>query len=95
PSRQLFKSRITEDTVPQLFCQLDVLRKTDEEYSYWKEKARWVRFEEIAENVLGRWSKPHVATLMQTALLDLKKYLTSDTSVVILNLTVSDFSNLA
>jgi hypothetical protein len=30
-----------ENDVPQLFCQLDVLRKSDEaEYAYWKEKAR-------------------------------------------------------
>ncbi len=33
---------------------------------------RWIRFEEHAEDVLGRWSKPHVATIPNTAISDLK-----------------------
>ncbi|CAF1623715.1 unnamed protein product, partial [Rotaria magnacalcarata] len=75
--------------VPQVFCQLDVLCRSDEtDYAYWKEKARWIRFEEIAENALGRWSKPHVATLMQTALLNLKKLLQN--GVIILNVSAND-----
>ncbi|CAF3407654.1 unnamed protein product [Rotaria socialis] len=75
--------------VPQVFCQLDVLCRSDEtDYAYWKEKARWIRFEEIAENALGRWSKPHVATLMQTALLNLKKLLQN--GVILLNVPAND-----
>lgn len=53
----------------------------------------WVRFEEIAENVLGRWSKPHVATLMQSALLDLKNLL--NRGVILLNVTATDLSTLS
>jgi hypothetical protein len=66
--------------IPPLFVQVDKLEKHDsEEYFYWKEKARWIRFEEQAEGVLGRWSKPHVATLPQTSLDDLKRLLLNGT----------------
>jgi hypothetical protein len=36
-----------ENDVPQLFCQLDVLRRSEEEdeYAYWKEKARYTKIE--------------------------------------------------
>ncbi len=54
---------------------------------------RWVRFEEIAETVLGRWSKPHVATLMQTSLLDLKSLLES--GVILLNVQTQDLPALS
>ncbi|UJR30669.1 hypothetical protein I4U23_018193 [Adineta vaga] len=94
-TRQPFHLGFTETDVPQLFCQLDVLRRSEEaeEYAYWKEKARWVRFEEIAENVLGRWSKPHVATLMQTALLDLKELL--GTGTILLSVQPTDLSQIS
>ena len=63
--------------IPPLFVQLDRLEidKETAEYVNWKEKARWIRFEEHAEDVLGRWSKPHVATLPQTALDELNELL--------------------
>jgi hypothetical protein len=54
---------------------------------------RWVRFEEIAESVLGRWSKPHVATLMQTSLLDLKELLIH--GVILLNIQPQDLPGLS
>jgi len=53
----------------------------------------WVRFEEIAENVLGRWSKPHVATLMQTALIDLKNLLQN--GIILLNVQPTDLSGIS
>jgi hypothetical protein len=53
----------------------------------------WVRFEEIAENVLGRWSKPHVATLMQTALIDLKNLLQN--GIILLNVQPTDLSGVS
>ncbi|CAF2512655.1 unnamed protein product [Rotaria sp. Silwood2] len=94
PTRHTFNLGFAENDVPQLFCQLDVLRRSEEaDFAYWKEKARWVRFEEIAENVLGRWSKPHVATLMQTALLDLKNLLTN--GVILLNVQGTDLTALS
>ena len=54
---------------------------------------RWVRFEEIAETVLGRWSKPHVATLMQTSLTDLKILLQK--GVILLNVQSTDLPALS
>jgi hypothetical protein len=33
---------------------------------------RWIRFEERAEDVLGRWSKPFVSTVPFSAMDDLK-----------------------
>jgi hypothetical protein len=53
----------------------------------------WVRFEEIAENVPGRWSKPHVATLMQTALLDLKNLLQN--GLILLNIPANDMLTIS
>jgi len=83
-----------DEEMPQLFCQLDVLRRSEEaEYAYWKEKARWVRFEEIAETVVGRWSKPHVATLLQSALLDLKSLL--QTGFILLDVPANELSGVS
>ncbi len=67
---------LSVNEIPPLFVQLDLLElQSDSEYLIWKEKARWIRFEEHAEDVMGRWSKPHVATLPQTALDELKELL--------------------
>ncbi len=52
-----------------------------------------MRFEEIAETVLGRWSKPHVATLVQTSLLDLKELM--NTGVILLNIQPPDLPGLS
>lgn len=77
------------DEIPPLFCQLDVLQRNQlGEFICWKEKARWIRFEEQAEQVLGRWSKPHVATIPQTAMEGLKELLTD--AITILNLQIAD-----
>jgi hypothetical protein len=53
----------------------------------------WIRFEEIAETVLGRWSKPHVATLMQMALLDLKTLLQN--GILLLDLPSNELSTIS
>ena len=72
--RMLYKMSLSVSEIPPLFVQLDQL-EIGNEYYFWKEKARWIRFEEQAEDVLGRWSKPHVATIPQTALDELKDLL--------------------
>ncbi len=74
--------------IPPLFCQLDVLENTPaNEYLCWKEQARWIRFEEQAEKVCGRWSKPHVASIPQTAIENLRNLLYDGTIMFDLNLT--------
>ena len=79
--------------IPPLFCQLDLLQRNQAgEYTCWKEKARWIRFEEQAEEVAGRWSKPHVATIPQTAMESLKE-LINETNPI-LNLQISETTEI-
>jgi hypothetical protein len=83
---------LSVDENPPLFVQLDQLT-IEKENSFWKEKARYVRFEEQAENVLGRWSKPHVATIPQTAVDELKELLTF--GIMIFDASVTDTKSVA
>ena len=78
--------------IPPLFVQLDQL-EIGNEYYFWKEKARWIRFEEQAEDVLGRWSKPHVATIPQTALDELKDLLND--GIMIFDALLGDMKEIA
>uniref|UniRef100_A0A3B4AIF3 Anion exchange protein 3 n=1 Tax=Periophthalmus magnuspinnatus TaxID=409849 RepID=A0A3B4AIF3_9GOBI len=39
----------------------------------WKERARWIKFEEDVEEETGRWGKPHVASLSFRSLLELRR----------------------
>jgi hypothetical protein len=41
----------------------------------WREKARWIKFEEDVEEGAERWGKPHVASLSFHSLLDLRRCL--------------------
>ncbi|CAC5411214.1 Anion exchange protein 3,Anion exchange protein 4,Sodium bicarbonate cotransporter 3,Sodium-driven chloride bicarbonate exchanger,Electroneutral sodium bicarbonate exchanger 1,Electrogenic sodium bicarbonate cotransporter 1,Electrogenic sodium bicarbonate cotransporter 4 [Mytilus coruscus] len=54
-----------------VFCELDVLRKHNENFE-WKESARWVKYEENLEEGGKRWSKPHVASLSMHSLFELR-----------------------
>ncbi|CAF0829892.1 unnamed protein product [Brachionus calyciflorus] len=88
----LYKDSMTEP--PPLFVQLDKLEKNEnQEYLYWKEKARWIRFEEQAEDALGRWSKPYVATIPQSALDELKQLIINGR--VCLSVNASDIKEIA
>ena len=53
------------------FVELEELTKSGEEME-WKEKARWIKFEEDVEDS-NRWGKPHVASLSFHSLLELRK----------------------
>jgi hypothetical protein len=91
----LYKMSVGAD-IPPLFVQLDKLEMDEHgEYFNWKERARWIRFEEQAEGVLGRWSNPHVATMPQTALDDLRRLLASPSSPLLLDATLGDVRELA
>ena len=91
----LYKMSLTVNEIPPLFCELDELSQSHvtHEYECWKEKARWIRFEEQAEDVLGRWSKPHVATLPHTSIDDLKDLIKN--GVVMLDLLLTDMRDIA
>ena len=54
---------------------------------------RWIRFEEQAEDVLGRWSKPHVATLTQTSIEELKELLVN--GKMMFDLMLTDMKEIA
>ena len=56
----------------QLFVELEELYLDDHEYQ-WKERARWIKFEEDVEEDVDRWGKPHVASLSFHSLLELRK----------------------
>lgn len=91
----LYKMSLSVNEIPPLFVELDELNynEASREPEYWKEKARWIRFEEQAEDVLGRWSKPHVATLPHTAIDELKDMLQN--GVMMFDALLTDMKEIA
>ena len=57
----------------QLFVELDELYLGENAEFEWKEKSRWIKFEEDVEEGAERWGKPHVASLSFHSLLELRK----------------------
>lgn len=57
---------------PRLFTEMDELCVCEDGETYWKETARWIKFEECVEEGGDRWSKPHVATLSLHSLFELR-----------------------
>ena len=56
-----------------MFVELDELVWDDMLGWEWKEKARWIKFEEDLEEGADRWGKPHVASLSFHSLLELRR----------------------
>lgn len=59
----------------QVFVELDELFVGDQNELEWREKARWIKFEEDVEEDAEKWGKPHVASLSFHSLLDLRRCL--------------------
>lgn len=57
----------------QVFVELDELHAGTEDTWEWREKARWIKFEEDVEEGADRWGKPHVASLSFHSLLELRR----------------------
>lgn len=55
--------------------ELDELYGLEGENYEWREKARWIKFEEDVEEGAERWGKPHVASLSFHSLLELRRCL--------------------
>ena len=55
--------------------ELDELFRDEGHDMQWKEKARWIKFEEDVEEGSNRWGKPHVASLTFHSLIELRKRL--------------------
>ncbi len=58
---------------PQMFVELDELHFGGDDMVEWREKARWIKFEEDVEEGAERWGKPHVASLSFHSLLELRR----------------------
>ena len=56
-----------------MFVELDELYIGESREYEWREKARWIKFEEDVEEGAERWGKPHVASLSFHSLLELRK----------------------
>jgi hypothetical protein len=64
-----------------VFVELDELNVVDDHEVEWREKARWIKFEEDVEEGAERWGKPHVASLSFHSLLELRKGLEQGTLI--------------
>ena len=51
---------------------MDVLNLKKEE---WSEQARWIKYEQNAEEETNRWGKPHISSLSFHSLIELRKCL--------------------
>uniref|UniRef100_A0A8C7YEJ9 Anion exchange protein n=1 Tax=Oryzias sinensis TaxID=183150 RepID=A0A8C7YEJ9_9TELE len=60
----------------RLFVELNELIVEKDQEMRWKERARWIKFEEDVEEETERWGKPHVASLSFRSLLELRRTIT-------------------
>ncbi|RUS76859.1 hypothetical protein EGW08_015392, partial [Elysia chlorotica] len=89
------KPRVTKkfDHSPhEVFVELDELHFGGEDLWEWREKARWIKFEEDVEEGAERWGKPHVASLSFHSLLELRRGLEKGT--VLLDLEATDLTSI-
>ncbi|XP_035995547.1 anion exchange protein 3 isoform X3 [Fundulus heteroclitus] len=70
------KKRAAEKKTHELFVELNELIVDKDHEMRWKERARWIKFEEDVEEETDRWGKPHVASLSFRSLLELRRTIT-------------------
>src|SRR5882724_2303700 len=75
-----------------LFSELEELVSTGDDME-WRERARWIKFEEDVEEGGDRWSKPHVATISLHSLFELRSCILSGTGM--LDLEASSLDQIA
>ncbi|CAH0401805.1 unnamed protein product [Chilo suppressalis] len=85
--------KVYDKSPHSVFVQLDELFSKADGESEWKEKARWIKYEEDVEEGAHRWGKPHVASLSFHSLLNLRRCL--ETGVVLLDLEEKDLPGVA
>ncbi|CAH1961218.1 unnamed protein product [Acanthoscelides obtectus] len=77
-----------------LFSEMEELVKEGDELN-WKERARWIKFEEDVEEGGNRWSKPHVATLSLHSLFELRSLILSGSVILDMEaITVEQIADL-
>ncbi|XP_060562813.1 anion exchange protein 2-like isoform X2 [Ruditapes philippinarum] len=93
--RKYFKPEVKkyDHTPHEVFVELDELNVVDDHEVEWREKARWIKFEEDVEEGAERWGKPHVASLSFHSLLELRKGL--EQGSLILDLEAPDLITIA
>ncbi|XP_069010952.1 anion exchange protein 3 [Embiotoca jacksoni] len=70
------KRRVADKKTHELFVELNELIVEKDHEMRWKERARWIKFEEDVEEETDRWGKPHVASLSFRSLLELRRTIT-------------------
>ncbi|XP_021352339.1 band 3 anion transport protein-like isoform X2 [Mizuhopecten yessoensis] len=86
-----FKRKKIDHSPHEVFVELDELYLGENDYE-WREKARWIKFEEDVEEGAERWGKPHVASLSFHSLLELRRGLES--GCLLLDLDASDLPTI-
>jgi len=71
----------------ELFIEMDELEGEE-----WVERSRWIKYEEDLEAEVGRWGKPHVASLTFHSLINLRLCMESGT--LMLDITARDLPEL-
>ncbi|XP_076868404.1 anion exchange protein 2b isoform X2 [Brachyhypopomus gauderio] len=67
------RNRKLDRTPHEVFVELNELILDKNQEMQWRERARWIKFEEDVEEETDRWGKPHVASLSFRSLLELRK----------------------
>lgn len=68
----IYHKNFGKETFHKAYVEMNELTK-DGEKSYWKERARWIMYEEKLEEETDRWSKPHVPCLSFRYLLEVQR----------------------
>jgi len=89
---QITLPKFNYDHAPkESFVELEELTYGTDNEIQWKERARWIKYEEDVEQN-DRWGKPHIASLSFHSLLELRKGIESGT--VLLDLECFDLSSI-
>lgn len=87
------RESIVKPTTPVVFCELlELSHATHEELFYWKEKARWIKYEETVEKSGKRWSKPHIPLVNAVSVFQLRNCIKR--GAVLLDIAVDSYVEL-
>ncbi|KAM9654739.1 electroneutral sodium bicarbonate exchanger 1-like [Morphnus guianensis] len=90
----ILRTKEDEQHVPhRLFSELDEICVKEGQDAEWKETARWLKFEEDAEDGGERWSKPYVGTLSLHSLSELRSCISNGT--VLLDVCANSIEEIA
>ncbi|KAE8299615.1 Anion exchange protein 3 [Larimichthys crocea] len=87
------KKRAADKKTHELFVELNELIVDKDHEMRWKERARWIKFEEDVEEETDRWGKPHVASLSFRSLLELRRTITQ--GAILLDLEQNSLPGIA